>query len=40
MSGQTAAGMASDARREGTRYRFSGHERILHRTSAHEGLPP
>lgn len=25
--------------REGTRYRFSGHERILHRTPAHEGLP-
>jgi len=27
------------APREGTRYRFSGHERILHRTSAHNGLP-
>lgn len=25
--------------REGTRYRFSGHERILHRTPAQEGLP-
>ena len=24
---------------EGTRYRFSGHERILHRTSAYKGLP-
>ncbi len=24
---------------EGTRYRFSGHERILHRTPAYEGLP-
>ena len=28
-----------EAYREGTRYRFSGHERILHRTPAHEGLP-
>ena len=27
------------ATREGTRYRFSGHERILHRTPAHKGLP-
>jgi maleylacetate reductase len=27
------------APREGTRYRFSGHERILHRTSAVQGLP-
>ncbi len=27
------------APREGTRYRFTGHERILHRTSAHQGLP-
>jgi maleylacetate reductase len=26
------------ASREGTRYRFSGHERILHRTSADKGL--
>ena len=25
--------------REGTYFRFSGHERILHRTSAHKGLP-
>lgn len=25
--------------REGRYYRFSGHERILHRTPAHEGLP-
>ena len=29
----------SHAPREGTRYRFSGHERILHRTPAHKGLP-
>lgn len=29
----------TDAVREGTRYRFSGHERILHRTSAVQGLP-
>jgi maleylacetate reductase len=27
------------APRDGTRYRFSGHERILHRTSAYKGLP-
>lgn len=27
------------AHQEGTRYRFSGHERILHRTSADKGLP-
>lgn len=29
----------TDTLREGTRYRFSGHERILHRTPAHRGLP-
>jgi maleylacetate reductase len=29
----------AQAHREGTRYRFSGHERILHRTPAVEGLP-
>ncbi len=29
----------SHAHREGTCYRFSGHERILHRTSAYKGLP-
>ncbi len=39
MSEQALAGVGSDAHREGTRYRFSGHERILHRTPAHEGLP-
>lgn len=30
---------AKSAQREGTRYRFSGHDRILHRTSIHTGVP-
>lgn len=29
----------SHVHQEGRYYRFSGHERILHRTPAHEGLP-
>ncbi|MFM5905399.1 MAG: iron-containing alcohol dehydrogenase [Micrococcales bacterium] len=38
ISDQTSAVM-DPGHLEGTRYRFSGHERILHRTPAREGLP-
>jgi maleylacetate reductase len=38
MKDDTSADMAH-AHREGTYYRFTGHERVLHRTSADKGLP-